>query len=42
MHVSILVEDSVHEGVLLRARAGALEFEMYCEEEGSFRYVFVT
>jgi hypothetical protein len=37
MHVSILVKDSVQEGALLRARAGALEFEIYCDEEGAFR-----
>jgi hypothetical protein len=40
MHVSILVEDSVQEGVILRTRAGALEFETYCDEKGFFRYVF--
>jgi hypothetical protein len=42
MHVSTLVEDSVQEGAFIRARAGALEFEIYCDEEGAFRYVFLT
>jgi hypothetical protein len=41
MDVSILVKDSVQAGVILRARAGALDFEIYCDEEGAFRYVFL-
>jgi hypothetical protein len=39
LHMSILLKDSVQEGAALRARAGALEFEVYCNKEGYFRYV---
>jgi hypothetical protein len=41
MHVSVLVDDSVQDGDLLRARAGALEFDIYRDEEGAFRYAFL-
>jgi hypothetical protein len=42
MHISILVEDSMQEGTILRARAGALEFDVYSDEEGASWYVFLT
>jgi hypothetical protein len=42
MHVSILVEDSMQEGDFIRARVGALEFEIYRDEDGAFRHVFLT
>jgi hypothetical protein len=41
MDVSILVKDSVEAGAILRARAGALEFEIYRDEEGAFRYAIL-
>ncbi|KAG8717916.1 hypothetical protein FRC09_013481 [Ceratobasidium sp. 395] len=38
LHVSTLSSESPRDGVSLKARLGAVEFEIYCDSDGGFRF----